>query len=52
MTYAQITGDSQITAYTLWSGRAIDAYFLLGGILYGFAAWYYQYQFHGRIFKP
>lgn len=44
LTDAQITGDSHITAYTLWSGRAIDVYFLLGGILYGVAAWYYWQQ--------
>ncbi|GLV59765.1 hypothetical protein KDH_65900 [Dictyobacter sp. S3.2.2.5] len=44
MTYAQITGDSQISAYTLWSGRGIDVYFLLGGILYGIAAWNYAQQ--------
>lgn len=48
MTYAQTTGASQITANTLWSGRAIDAYFLLGGILYGLAAWYYHKQKHGN----
>ncbi|WP_201373915.1 hypothetical protein [Ktedonobacter robiniae] len=44
MTYAQITGDSQVSAYTLWSGRGIDVYFLLGGILYGIAAWHYGQQ--------
>ncbi|WP_338258503.1 DUF3995 domain-containing protein [Dictyobacter halimunensis] len=44
MTYAQITGDSQVSAYTLWSGRGIDVYFLLGGILYGIVAWRYGQQ--------
>lgn len=31
----QVTGDAHPTAYTLWSGVAMDAYFVLGGLLYG-----------------
>jgi hypothetical protein len=42
LTYEQMTGDENITAYTLWSSRAMDGYFFLGGILYGLAAWFYQ----------
>lgn len=48
MTYAQIYGSNHVTAYTLWSSAAIDAYFLLGGILYGLAAWYYRHHFRGK----
>ncbi|MFC4044407.1 hypothetical protein ACFO1B_38850 [Dactylosporangium siamense] len=33
-------GSSEPSAYTLWSARTIDAYFLLGGVLYGAAVWY------------
>ncbi|WP_274652858.1 DUF3995 domain-containing protein [Paenibacillus humicola] len=38
MTYEQIFGDEHISTYTLWSSRAIDGYFFLGGIFYGLAA--------------
>jgi hypothetical protein len=39
MTYEQILGQSHPSAYTLWSFASIDAYFLLGGILFGIATW-------------
>jgi hypothetical protein len=35
----QVFGQARPSAYILWSGSAIDAYFLLGGILFGVAAW-------------
>lgn len=38
LTYEQITGDAHPSAYTIWSGVGIDAYFVLGGILYGLTA--------------
>ena len=38
LTYEQITGDAHPTAYTLWSGSAIDAWFALGGVLFGVLA--------------
>jgi hypothetical protein len=40
LTNEQITGDAYISTYTLWSGRAMDGYFFLGGILYGLAAYH------------
>ncbi|CAG7652765.1 DUF3995 domain-containing protein [Paenibacillus allorhizosphaerae] len=45
LTYEQIYGDKHISTYTLWSSRAMDGNFFLGGILYGLAAWFY----HSRI---
>jgi hypothetical protein len=42
LTYEQTTGDAQRTAYTTWSSRAIDGYFFVGGILYGYTAWFFQ----------
>lgn len=38
LTYEQVTGDAHPTAYTLWSGSAIDAWFAVGGILFGVLA--------------
>jgi hypothetical protein len=38
LTREEVTGLTDPSAAVLWSGRAIDAYFLLGGILFGFAA--------------
>jgi hypothetical protein len=35
LTYEQITGDADPSAATLWSGTAIDAIFVLGGLLFG-----------------
>lgn len=48
LTYAQIFGDNHVTASMLWSSAAIDAYFLLGGILYGLAAWYQRHRFRQK----
>lgn len=39
LTYEQLLGTADPSAYTLWSARAIDAYFLIGGVLYGVTAW-------------
>lgn len=44
LTYAQIFGDDHVTAYMLWSSAAIDAYFLLGGVLYGLTAWHNRHR--------
>lgn len=38
LTYQQELGEAHPTAYTLWSGTAIDLYFTLGGVLFLFAA--------------
>lgn len=40
LTYEQLLGTATPSAYTLWSARAIDLYFLLGGVAYGATAWY------------
>jgi hypothetical protein len=40
LTYEQLLGTADPSAYTLWSARAIDLYFLIGGILYGLTAWF------------
>lgn len=42
LSYEQILGQAHSSAYTLWSGAAIDAFFLVGGILFGVVAWGYQ----------
>ncbi|GAA5180399.1 hypothetical protein GCM10023322_12610 [Rugosimonospora acidiphila] len=34
MTYQHTLGDAHPSAYTLWSTSSIDAYFLIGGILF------------------
>jgi hypothetical protein len=39
LTYQQTLGQAHPSAYTLWSFTAIDTYFLIGGILFGVAAW-------------
>jgi hypothetical protein len=39
MTYEQLVGTATPSAYTLWSARAIDLYFLVGGVLYATTAW-------------
>ncbi len=39
LTYQQAIGQAHPSAYTLWSLASIDVYFLLGGILFGIAAW-------------
>lgn len=38
LSYQDILGTPHPSTYTLISGTAVDAYFLLGGILYGWAA--------------
>lgn len=37
LSYEQTLGQAHPSAYTLWSGAAIDAYFLIGGFLFGLA---------------
>ena len=44
LTYAQIFGDNHVTTFMLWSSAAIDAYFLLGGVLYGLTAWHNRHR--------
>ncbi|HEU5109870.1 MAG TPA: DUF3995 domain-containing protein [Micromonosporaceae bacterium] len=39
MTYEQLLGTANPSAYTLWSARAIDLYFFLGGVLFAATAW-------------
>jgi hypothetical protein len=39
LTYEQLLGTAEPSAYTLWSARAIDVYFFLGGVLYATTAW-------------
>lgn len=39
LTYRQLLGTDDPSAYTLWSARTIDVYFFLGGLLYGAMAW-------------
>ena len=49
LTYEQILGQAHPSVYTLWSGAAIDTYFLIGGVLFGAAAWCYgRKQFRPR----
>jgi hypothetical protein len=38
LSYQDILGTAHPSTYTLISGATIDAYFLIGGILYGWAA--------------
>jgi hypothetical protein len=38
LSYQDILGTAHPSTYTLISGASIDAYFFLGGILYGWAA--------------
>ena len=45
LTYAQIFGDDYVAASMLWSSVAIDAYFLLGGVLYGLTVWHNRHRF-------
>jgi hypothetical protein len=40
LTYEQLVGTANPSAYTLWSARAIDLYFLIGGVLYATTAWF------------
>ncbi|MET7400102.1 DUF3995 domain-containing protein [Dactylosporangium sp. NPDC005572] len=47
LTYEQLLGTATPSAYTLWSARAIDVYFFLGGVLYGATAWYARRRAHG-----
>jgi len=39
LTYEQLLGTANPSAYTLWSARAIDTYFFAGGVLYATTAW-------------
>jgi hypothetical protein len=40
LTYEQLLGTANPSAYTLWSARAIDVYFFVGGVLYATTAWF------------
>jgi hypothetical protein len=40
LTYEQVLGTADPSAHTLWSARAIDVYFLVGGVLYATTAWF------------
>jgi hypothetical protein len=40
LTYEQLLGTANPSAYTLWSARAIDVYFFVGGVLYAATAWF------------
>jgi hypothetical protein len=44
LTYEQLLGTANPSAYTLWSARAIDVYFLVGGVLYATTAWLVKRQ--------
>jgi hypothetical protein len=44
LTYEQLLGTANPSAYTLWSARAIDVYFFVGGVLYATTAWLAQRQ--------
>ena len=48
LSYEQTLGEAHPSAYTLWSGTAIDAYFLIGGILFRLAARSYQRRSRDR----
>jgi hypothetical protein len=48
LTYEQILGTADPSAYTLWSARAIDMYFFVGGILYAATAWFAGRSWHSR----
>jgi hypothetical protein len=49
LTREQVTGSAHPSANILWSGRAIDAFFLLGGVLFGLAAHAYQRPPHPGV---
>jgi hypothetical protein len=44
LTYEQLLGTANPSAYTLWSARAIDVYFFVGGVLYATTAWFAKRQ--------
>lgn len=44
LTYEQLLGTADPSAYTLWSARAIDLYFFIGGVLYATTAWLATHQ--------
>lgn len=48
LTREQVTGSADPSANVLWSGRATDAYFVLGGVLFGLAARAYRRAPHPR----
>ncbi|GGW81732.1 hypothetical protein GCM10010503_68790 [Streptomyces lucensis JCM 4490] len=48
LTYQQITGDAHPSLTTKVSGSCIDAYFVLGGLLYGRAALLHRRQARDR----
>jgi len=52
LTYEQLVGTAAPSAYTLWSARAIDLYFLVGGVLYGATAWYARRRAGGQPDSP
>lgn len=52
LTYEQLLGTATPSAYTVWSARAIDLYFLVGGVLYGTTAWYARRRADGQPDSP
>jgi hypothetical protein len=42
MSREQVSGSAHPSAHVLWSGRVTDAYFALGGVLFGLAAHAYR----------
>jgi hypothetical protein len=49
LTYEQELGEARPSAYTLWSGSAIDMYFTLGGVLFLIASIVYRRARHGDV---
>jgi hypothetical protein len=45
LTYEQTTGSAHPSATTMWSGRAVDWSFTLGGVLFAVAALTYRHAF-------
>ncbi|MPZ50582.1 MAG: DUF3995 domain-containing protein [Dehalococcoidia bacterium] len=42
LSYEDVLNNGEPSGYTLWSARAIDAYFILGGLLFGAVAAYFR----------
>lgn len=52
LTYEQLLGTAAPSAYTLWSARAVDFYFLVGGVVYSATAWYARRRVDGQSDSP
>jgi hypothetical protein len=52
LTYEQLLGTATPSGYTLWSARAVDLYFLVGGVVYGATAWYARRRVDGQSDSP